>query len=38
MFNINKLRHLYKNNGYVLINNFMNSKLKKNILLYVNEI
>ena len=38
MFNINKLRHLYKKNGYVLINNFMNSKLKKNILLYINEI
>ena len=35
MFNINKLRHLYKKNGYVLINNFMNSKLKKkHIIIY----
>ena len=38
MFNINKLKNFYKKNEYVLINNFINIKLKKNILLYINEI
>ena len=36
--NINKLRHYYNKNGYVVIKNFMNNQMKKDLLLYVNQI
>merc|ERR1711871_967415 len=35
---INNLRKDYKNNGYVLIKNILNTKIKNDLIKYVNEI
>ena len=35
---INNLRKVYKNNGYVVIKNILDTKIKNDLIRYVNEI
>ena len=36
--NIKKIQHFYNKNGYVIINNFLTNKMKKDLLFYINVI